>query len=121
MLYLLSGLWCTFQYQLAAKYVGYVLVENRAVVEFLSVYGGIQVGLALAVFYFSGRPKGSRDAVLFTLFISLGLFAYRVGAMSLLGSDPALLAMACVELVIVILLVYQLLHQLRKERKHERL
>lgn len=107
-LYLLSGVWCTFRYQLAAGYVGYELQGNKGAVEFLSVYGGIQLGLALAVLYFSFKKEHVRVATQFTMFISVGLLLFRGGSMSLLGSDPALWVMASVELFIVLLLAYQL-------------
>lgn len=107
-LYLLSGLWCTFQYQLAAEYIGYTLVEPTGAVEFLSVYGGIQVGLAFAALYFSFKPHQAQIASLFTLFISLGLLLFRCVSMSLLAASPALISMAVVELFIVLLLMYQL-------------
>lgn len=116
-LYLLSGLWCAFQYQLAAGFIGYTLDEPAGTVEFISVYGGIQIGIALAALYFSYKPELANVATLFALFISVGLLAFRVVSMGLFGFNAALLGMAVIELLIVGLLIFQLTRLQRKPRQ----
>lgn len=84
-LYLLSGLWCSFQSELAAQYLGFGLNSVLAKSEFLSVYGGLQCGLATALLACAARPAYREAAVFFALCFSLVLALFRLGSMLAAG------------------------------------
>ena len=63
-LYLLSGLWCLLRPELAAAYVGYDVSGGVAKAEFFTVYGGIQLGLGIAMLLGSFK-EGFQEATLF--------------------------------------------------------
>lgn len=107
LLYLVSGLWCGFQAHLAAEFVGYTLSDPIGLVEFVSVYGGIQVGIGLAILFLSRIKAFALSAVIFSLFISASLLAFRLIALVSIGVSDNLLMMAGVECLIVVLLVMQ--------------
>lgn len=77
-LYLLSGLWCLIRPDLAASYVGYEMTGVAATAEFFTVYGGIQLGLGIAMLLGSFK-EGFQEATLFlALVFSLTLIGTRL-------------------------------------------
>ena len=77
-LYLLSGLWCLFQYEPAAQYLGFDLATSLAASEFMSVYGGLQIGLALGMFIGASIKAAQFGALLMALLVSVSLACARV-------------------------------------------
>lgn len=63
-LYLLSGVWCLLRPELAASYVGYEVSGVAATAEFFTVYGGIQLGLGIAMLLGSFK-QAFQEATLF--------------------------------------------------------
>lgn len=107
-LYLVSGLWCALNPELAAGFLGFTLLPN-GLTEFFSVYGGLQVGLAMAMILASTKPKYLAGGVFFAWVTSLGLLAFRIMGVLLYGGDAGIYAMAVLELGIVLLLSWPLL------------
>lgn len=114
LLYLLSGLWCAINPELAASFLGFSLTDI-GLSEFVSVYGGLQVGLALAMLISSCNPRYIEASVFFALVTSLGLFLFRVIAVISIAANPGVYAMAVLELIIVLLLA-STYHRLRQNR-----
>ena len=50
-LYALFALWCTLRHEATARAVGFVLPEPSGHSEYLVVFGGLQVGLAMFYAY----------------------------------------------------------------------
>jgi hypothetical protein len=105
-LYLVSGFWCGFQPELAASFLGFTL-NDIGLSEFVSVYGGLQVGLGLAMLLSSIKPSYLEGAVFFALITSLGLFIFRLIAISSIAANGGVYAMAILEGVIVLALALQ--------------
>lgn len=103
LLYLLSGLWCAIKPQVAAKFLGFTLTEI-GLSEFVSVYGGLQVGLAMAMLLSSVQARYLEAAIFFTLVTSLGLFVFRLIAITSIAANSGVYAMAILEGGIVLAL-----------------
>jgi len=77
-LYLLFALWCTVGWQSTSTRLGYLTLANGGRSEYLVIYGGLQIGLAILFFLLA------RNATYFKLglLISIGFYApiviYRV-------------------------------------------
>lgn len=106
-LYLVSGLWCALNPELAAGFLGFTLLQN-GLTEFFSVYGGLQVGLAMAMILASFKPAYLAGGVFFAWVTSLGLLGFRIMGVLLYGADAGVYAMAALELAIVLLLTWPL-------------
>lgn len=70
-LYALFAVWCTLKATNTATNLGYVTLNNSGRSEYLVIYGGLQVGLAVLFFLLA------RDAAYHKLgmLISLGIYA----------------------------------------------
>ncbi len=77
-LYLLSGLWCLIRPELAASYVGYEASGGAAIAEFFTVYGGIQLGLGIAMLLGSLEKNFQEATLFFGFVISATLIAARL-------------------------------------------
>ena len=71
LLYLLMGLWSTFSSQSTAIRIGYLTMSKRGRSEYLVIYGGLQIGLAITFFLLGRDPVYSRLGLL----ISIGFYA----------------------------------------------
>jgi hypothetical protein len=105
-LYLLSGLWCALNPQLASDFLGF-MATNTGLSEFFSVYGGLQVGLGLAMLIASAKPDYVEASLLFALITSLGLLMFRLIALVKFDATEGIYAMAMLETVFVIVLGFQ--------------
>jgi hypothetical protein len=105
-LYFVSGFWCAFKPALAASFLGFTL-SDIGLSEFVSVYGGLQVGLGLAMLLSSTKPSYIEAAVFFALITSAGLLAFRIFAISSIAANNGVYAMAVLEGAIVLALGLQ--------------
>lgn len=108
-LYLALGIWGTLAPQRTAARLGYLAMSDRGRAEYLTTYGGLQVGLAILFFLLarSGDPTlGPR--------IAIGIYApilpYRIvaGSMNLpaLGSTLGAVGVEALLLIGAIWLLY---------------
>ncbi len=104
LLYLLSGLWCAFQLELVAAFLGFSLATPAAKAEFFSVYGGLQVGLGIAMLFSSFKPQYLEASLVYSAIFSTGLCVFRLLSFVLFGFVEAFVAMLILELVIMTLL-----------------
>ena len=76
-LYAVFALWCTFARERTAQSIGYLTRSNGGNSEYLTVYGGLQWGMA--VMFATLAAHGAPESL--ALFISIGLYvpivAYR--------------------------------------------
>jgi len=77
-LYVLSALWCIFQLDVSSSALGFELINDSARVEYLSVYGGLQLGLGMAMWFTSFKPNLLKSALFFGLIFSSFLFLIRL-------------------------------------------
>jgi hypothetical protein len=97
LLYLLSGLWCALKPELAADFVGFQFSHEVGKAEFFSVYGGLQVGIAVAILASSIIPAYHLGASFFAFFVSLGLFGFRLLSVILIDQSSVLIYMLLFE------------------------
>jgi hypothetical protein len=105
-LYLLSGLWCALNPQVASDFLGYMLT-NVGLSEFFAVYGGLQVGLGVAMLIASIKTEYIEASLLFASITSLGLLVFRLIALVRFDASEGIVAMVTLEAVIVIVLGLQ--------------
>jgi hypothetical protein len=105
-LYLLSGLWCALNPQVASEFLGYMLT-NVGLSEFFAVYGGLQVGLGVAMLIASIKTEYLEASLLFASITSLGLLVFRLIALVRFDASEGIVAMVILEAVIVIVLGLQ--------------
>lgn len=115
-LYLLSGIWCTWQPDLASDYLGFELLSGVARSEFLSVYGGLQCGLAIAMILSALRSSYIEAALFFALVFSVVLQAFRAASLLIMAWLPEVIQMLILEAVIVLILTHGLWRIRRQPR-----
>jgi hypothetical protein len=70
-LYLLFAVWCTVAPSNTARNIGYTSLSNGGHSEYLVIYGGLQLGLAVIFWLLARNPNNLRLGLL----ISIGLYA----------------------------------------------
>lgn len=116
-LYLVSGAWCLFNPQVAGTYVGYGMPSSLAYAEFFTVYGGLQLGLGLAMVCASRSARFLEGALFMSLIVSWCLFAARLISMMLFPvvlSNANALAMGFLEFVLALVLSVAFLKMYRE-------
>lgn len=103
-LYLLSGLWCVANPEASSQFLGMTLSE-QGMAEFVAVYGGLQVGIAVAMLGSTFNPQFIPGALYFALLVSAGLFVFRLLGIALHGAYEGLLMMAVLEGIFVVALL----------------
>lgn len=104
--YVLSAIWCVFQPELAAKGLGLSWIEPHGKVEFLSVYGGLQLGLGVAMIWLSIRPKLLFGGVFFSAVFSSVLAVSRLVHMLMAPMHSMLMALLVLEIAIALYLIW---------------
>lgn len=76
-LYLVFGLWCALGWRRTSAAMGYVQLDASGRSEFLTVYGGLQLGLAG---FFAWAAAGDSDRVALALAVALyvPIVAFRI-------------------------------------------
>lgn len=103
-LYVLSGLWCSFQPLKSMGFLGYAEVRHieASVAEFVTVYGGLQLGIGLAMLTANLFPQYYGGTLLFAAVLSLLLIFMRVVSMMTYGWFEEGLMMGGLELVLAV-------------------
>lgn len=105
-LYLISAMWCVFQADAAAGFLGLGLNTGLARSEFFAVYGGLQFGLGAAMLLSSFAPRYVEAAFFFSAVFSFCLALFRLVSFSIYGWTDASLLMLAIEVGIASVLVY---------------
>ena len=105
-LYLLSAMWCVFQADAAAGFLGLGLNSNLARSEFFSVYGGLQAGLGAAMVLSSFAPRYVEAALFFSAVFSACLALFRLISFFVYGWTEVSILMLGIEAGIAALLLY---------------
>ena len=77
-LYLLSGMWCVFQADKSMSFLGLGSVNSYGVGEFVTVYGGLQLGIGLGMILVNWLPQYYSGTLFFATILSFALIAVRV-------------------------------------------
>jgi len=103
-LYLVSGLWCALNIEVSAHFLGIVLTNAVARSEFLSVYGGLQIGLGVAAILSSFRRDYHEGALYFSAIYSTSLFVFRCMSVFMGSQQSAVIGMCVLEAVLCFIL-----------------
>lgn len=76
-LYVLFALWCTFKPESTSQSLGYLQLSNSGRSEYLVIYGGLQVGLALFFALCAHRPGWREAGIAFAALLYAPIVAYR--------------------------------------------
>lgn len=85
-LYALFAVWCAVRLESTARNLGYETLSNSGRSEYLTVYGGLQWGLALIFLLFAHDPALHRTGVVASLLLYAPLVLHR--AVGLLRYAP---------------------------------
>lgn len=100
-LYVYLAAWCSFSPQETSGLVGFTLQPGSGQSEFLVVYGGLELGLALILLWPLVRPETSRMALFNCTVIHASLVAFRTVSFGLFaGIQPMTWKLAAGEWVI---------------------
>lgn len=99
-LYLVSGAWCSLQVLPASMFLGFSLEMNKGLAEFFSVYGGLQVGLGLAMLATSFKPRYLEASIYFSAIFSSSLAFFRSLSFVIYGVIDDFFIMLVLEIVI---------------------
>lgn len=86
-LYLALGLWCTIDPAGTSASIGYALTNDSARSEYLTVYGGLEVGLAGFFVFCAWRSEFRRGGLALAAFTYAGIAIWRGATVALLA-DP---------------------------------
>jgi hypothetical protein len=79
LLYAGLAVWCTVDYLKTSRGSGYVELDQSGRSEYLVIYGGLQLGLALFYFYLGRYPAAvGRVGIIFSLVLYAPIVLYRV-------------------------------------------
>ncbi|GAA4857300.1 DUF4345 family protein [Luteimonas vadosa] len=71
LMYAVFGVWCALRLEPTAQNLGYTMLSNSGRSEYLTVYGGLQWGLALVFAWLAFKPELHRTGVL----VAIALYA----------------------------------------------
>jgi len=77
-IYLALGIWCTLDPTGTSTNVGFKLVDGQGRSEFVTVYGGLEVGLGIAMILTGLSPQLRLGGLAFAAIVSLALVVFRV-------------------------------------------
>ena len=101
-LYALSAAWCSLRWAATSRSLGYLALDAGGRSEYLTVYGGLQLGLALCFAWTALRPELHRTGLLLALALYLPIVLFRLS--TVIGGWPVprtTLAVAGLELVLL--------------------
>ena len=103
-LYVLAGLWCAIMTQVAAQSLGYQLIGDTGLAEFFTVYGGLEVGIGLAMVLTTMRLKWYAGGLMFAVVIAWSLPIFRILSLILFAPEIGAWVYLLLELVLAIAL-----------------
>ena len=101
-LYAAFAAWCTLRWASTAQALGFGALDAGGRSEYLTVYGGLQLGLAIVFACTALRPELQRSGLLFALALYVPIVLFR--AASAIGHWPlprTTAAVAVLELVLL--------------------
>lgn len=76
-LYALFAAWCTLRPADTARAIGFEQLSNSGRSEYLVIYGGLQLGLAMVFWMFARSPQLRYQGLLLSVLIYVPLVVYR--------------------------------------------
>jgi hypothetical protein len=94
-----------FNVNVSSAALGFGFTQSFAQVEYFTVYGGLQLGLGLAMLAVSFHPKALLGGVLFALVFSTVLAVIRLVGIMLYTANDMMWALLVLEVVIALALL----------------
>jgi len=104
-LYLVSGVWCAWQAQRSMEFLGYRSDDPHTLGEFITVYGGLQIGIGLAMLLVNIWPQYYSGTLFFATVFSVVLIAMRLLTLVSFGFFAQGNMMAALEMAIAVALL----------------
>ena len=104
-IYALLGIWCTIQARTAAAAVGFELRHDGGLSEFVTVYGGLEVGMGAAMILTSLDPDLRAGGLVFALVVSAALPLFRLPTLLALRVPAGTRVLFAIELALAVLLL----------------
>ena len=115
-IYLLLGTWCTLLPGQTSQAVGFHLINGHGISEYITVYGGLEVGLGLAMLITSFVKRLQLGGLAFAFIISTCLPVFRIPTALLFEAQQITYVLMIVELLLAILLGLALAHSLQRNK-----
>ncbi|HTU68006.1 MAG TPA: hypothetical protein VMF52_18800 [Steroidobacteraceae bacterium] len=77
-LYLVFAVWCTVAMSRTAPGMGFTALTSGGRSEYLSIYGGLQVGLAIAFWLLARTPAWHKPGLLFSIVLYAPIVLFRL-------------------------------------------
>jgi hypothetical protein len=81
LLYFGLSMWCTFAPAETSQKIGFTLNGGSGKSEYMTVYGGLEFGLALVLIVFAWRPGMANEGVLVCVLIHAALVLFRTASL----------------------------------------
>jgi hypothetical protein len=106
-LYLLFAAWCAVGMSRTAPAMGFTALTQGGRSEYLTIYGGLQLGLAIAFFLLARNPGWHGPGILFALVLYAPIVLFRLISISRFWPVEAVtLGTAALEVVLLVLAVW---------------
>jgi hypothetical protein len=76
-LYLIFAIWCTAATSSTASNLGYLALSSGGRSEYLVIYGGLQLGIAIMFYILARNPATARPGVVIALALYMPIVIYR--------------------------------------------
>ncbi len=110
LLYVALGVWCTADPRGVAQRVGFTLDSDSGVSEFVTVYGGLEVGLGVALLLTSFAPSLQAGGLVFGAIFSVALPLFRFATVLKLDVGRGVYGLFAVEILLALLLAVPAWH-----------
>jgi hypothetical protein len=102
-LYLVFAVWCTVKVASTSSGVGYLAMSSGGHSEYLVIYGGLQLGLALMFTVLAKNPALNRPGIVIALCLYGPIVLYRVITVAKYWPvSTVTMATACLELALLV-------------------
>ena len=101
-LYLLFAVWCTFSMASTSRNLGYRVLTANGQSEYLTIYGGLQLGLAITFLLLARDPALHRFGLLFALAIYAPIVIFRWISVFKFKADGMTLAIGALESILLL-------------------
>ncbi len=116
-LYILLGVWCTVLPGQVSQSVGFHLMNGPGMSEFITGYGGLEVGLGLAMLVTSFSARWRKGGLAFAFILSVCLPLFRVPTVILFDVHHITYILMAAEIVLAVLLGLALWREMQSVKR----
>lgn len=106
-LYLIFAVWCTVGMSRTAPAMGFTALANGGRSEYLAIYGGLQVGLAIAFWLLARNSTWHGAGILFAIVLYAPIVVFRLVSVARFWPvGPVTLATAVLEVLLLVIALW---------------